>query len=856
MIGFLALGTGLASGQERRITLSGSQVEYPRFERSFALIVGVGNYTAGWRPLRGIRGELDNLEDALREHGFETEKIFDPDGQELRQAFESFIEKYGYDPHNRLLFFFAGHGQTGYLVPADAPLPAVDGSGLRRKALSIFTIGAWAQKMGAGQALFLFDSCLSGPVFQSQPRGMEMRVRGSANLSREFIASCGAGEAMPPSSVFVPYLIRALDGAADPNGDGILTARDLAAYLERKLEPDQALQYGRLHDGSFGLDYVFRLPGTDRPPAAEAIGRVRHTGERPEGVLPKVVGLSDNIPIVGAPGSTRALGTMETLRHYFVIGKQSGYYRISPRPTSGKGEVPWFVAENSVTRWDTREGLRFVAGTLKKDLRDLVGAWESKERLKRFADSGDEVAHGSTFGEDNQTRVGSRKVMPYPLLGTEVIRTAAGETRRIHEVLIPAFVPSIETDLEPDAISTVVGAVTFCIVFDATRSMRRYARDFADTVNRMLKELHVDAELAAAGFILYRDLGNAPGKRTEIAAPMPLPEATQWLRQRASSMMFGDDPEEPVLDAVTLARIRFNWNGGSATRNAKRIVILVANEGAKLKTVALNRYVPPGLDKEDVARRLMQPPIPISVYSLQAGPEDHGNLVDVLRTLSEETGGEFYPATRSSESISDDFSRRLARLLTEREGDRAATLDKVKSGMRRRKGGGTVIELDILDEDVKRRLQASAAEFNIVDGGLRITKAWVFEEPALYREVVLVEKDLLSKLVRHFTDMADSAFDSASLRESTAQLLTALTGDPAAENAEVQQLVEQRLGIHFKTSFLSHELDQLINFSEPKRLELEAKIRDSTAALADFIERNNERFDQEHRIWMPVSLLP
>ena len=371
----------------------------------------------------------------------------------------------------------------------------------------------------------------------------------------------------------------------------------------------------------------------------------------------------------------------------------------------------------------------------------------------------------------------------------------------------------------------------------------------------MLNDFDVETELAAAGFVLFRDL-DAKDQRFEIANPMPLAEATKWLRRRSRSMIGGDDPAEPVLDAVTLAQKRFHWNGGTATRNAKRVVLLVANKDAKPETVGLTSDVTVGLDASEVASRLRRSRIPISVFSLQAGADARANLVAVLSTLARETGGEFYDSERGSDSISSDFSLKLERLLTERMDERSSEREGVREGIKRREGGGTIIVLGVLDEDTKQRLQAAAAEFKISAGGLLVRKAWLFEDPGLYREEVLVEKDLLETLVRHFNDMADSAFDSKQLQDSTAKLLEALTGENVATDVEVQELIEKRLGLHFTTNFLSYELDQLSTLGPEERLALEEKIRNATSAIAGFIERNARRFDRQHRLWMPLSLLP
>ncbi|MEE8434486.1 MAG: caspase family protein, partial [bacterium] len=115
------------------VTKSGKSVDL--YKGSHALLIGVSDYTAGWPDLESIPGELDRLEEALKKKGFSVDRLRNPNSRQLKKGFEDFIEKYGYEEEDRLLFFFSGHGYTrttaqgrrkGYLVPTDAPNPNID----------------------------------------------------------------------------------------------------------------------------------------------------------------------------------------------------------------------------------------------------------------------------------------------------------------------------------------------------------------------------------------------------------------------------------------------------------------------------------------------------------------------------------------------------------------------------------------------------------------------------------------------------------------------------------------------------------------------------------------------------------
>ncbi|MCP4545749.1 MAG: TIR domain-containing protein [bacterium] len=544
--------------------------------------------------------------------------------------------------------------------------------------------------------------------------------------------------------------------------------------------------------------------------------------------LLKVVGLSDNISIVEEPGSSYVLSKMEPLKHYFVLEDTGDYYRISS--DQEESDIWKFVSKKEVAIWNTRGGLQFVAATLLQHRQATVAAWESEDRIRLYAKTLDENAYGPTFKElpHNSTHA----IIPYPLLDTKEIEGRDGETRRIHQVLIPTIVAgTLDPELPPGEVRTVAGAVTFCVVFDATASMARYAKSFAQAIDEMLAETDIDTGLAAAGFVLFRDINNV--QRFEIVHPMPLDESMTWLRGRIRHMEGGNDPAEPVLDAMMLAKDRFLWNGGTAIRGARRVAIVVANKDAKLQTVDLTGegIIERGLSAEEVGRRLQKDGI--SVFTFQAGFEDRGNLVRTLSTLSEETGGEFYAAERSRKS----FSEKLKRIVRQRIAEGGTRIEDLEPHMIRRTGGGTVIALHALDKAMRDRLKVAAREYHISSGGLVITGAWVFEKPGLYREEILVEKELLEWLVRFFDGMTDSTLDAALLRESV-------------------KLLEELLGIHYTSKFLGCELERLTALSPEERSQLRERIRTTTGALADFLDLNAKRFNTEPRIWMPVEFLP
>ena len=253
---------------------AGASVEL--YSQSHALLVGVSDYTAGWPDLESIPAELERVEVALEAHGFTVVKVMDPDGEALENAFKDFIDAYGYEQGNRLLFFFSGHGHTwrdegrGYLVPTDAPLPADEtahpGARFLRKALPMSQVLAWTRELTARHALFLFDSCFSGTVFKTRavPRRPSHITQATSLPVVQFITAGSAGETVPAKSVFTPAFVDALNfGLADVTEDGYITGVELGLYLTEKvpLHSRQSPQYGKHPDYELARgDFVFRVP--------------------------------------------------------------------------------------------------------------------------------------------------------------------------------------------------------------------------------------------------------------------------------------------------------------------------------------------------------------------------------------------------------------------------------------------------------------------------------------------------------------------------------------------------------------------------------------------------------------------
>jgi len=156
---------------------SGTEKAVKLYSESYALVIGAWNYQdKDWPKLPGVVKDILDIEKVLKEQGFQVTILKNPDKSHLLSGIDDFINNYGFDPENRLLIYFAGHGYTaklptgvemGYIVPADAPSPNRDKKGFFAKAVDMLKFESYAKTILSKHALFVFDSCFSGSLFDT-----------------------------------------------------------------------------------------------------------------------------------------------------------------------------------------------------------------------------------------------------------------------------------------------------------------------------------------------------------------------------------------------------------------------------------------------------------------------------------------------------------------------------------------------------------------------------------------------------------------------------------------------------------------------------------------------------------------
>jgi hypothetical protein len=243
------------------------------YSDSYALIIGVSDYTAGWPDLPGVAEDIVEIEKVLIENGFKVTICKNPDEAALITAIEDFIANFGHGLEHRLLIYFAGHGHTlqlayggdmGYIVPSDAPNPNYDKQGFQNKAVDMRRFDSYARAIESKHAMFLFDSCFSGSIFALSRAVPEIISYKTSRPVRQFITAGSADELVPDESIFKQQFIAGIQGEADRDNDGFITGTELGEFLQAQVvnysEGAQHPQYGKIRDRLLDKgDFVFVL---------------------------------------------------------------------------------------------------------------------------------------------------------------------------------------------------------------------------------------------------------------------------------------------------------------------------------------------------------------------------------------------------------------------------------------------------------------------------------------------------------------------------------------------------------------------------------------------------------------------
>ncbi|ADD67097.1 peptidase C14 caspase catalytic subunit p20 [Denitrovibrio acetiphilus DSM 12809] len=213
------------------------------FSVSAAFVAGSENYSGGWAELSGVRDDVRDVAELLKDAGFTVETNINLTRQGYIDALDKFFRKYAGNRKARLLVYYAGHGhtlktnedKTGYIVLSNAKVPDRDLKGFLAGSIPMDYFSDRAKSLKAKQVLFVFDSCFSGTVFSTMRSVPALVLEMLQKPVRQFISSGTDEQMVPDESVFRRRFVTGLRGGADSDKNGIITGSELGTYLNRSV---------------------------------------------------------------------------------------------------------------------------------------------------------------------------------------------------------------------------------------------------------------------------------------------------------------------------------------------------------------------------------------------------------------------------------------------------------------------------------------------------------------------------------------------------------------------------------------------------------------------------------------------
>lgn len=243
------------------------------YSKSWAIVIGINQYEK-WPGLEYAVNDATAMKNKLEELGFD-EIISLTDHEATKQNITQVLgDKLPRDvkEDDRVLIFFAGHGQTeeisdkqyGYIIPVDGEMRNYYSS-----AISMAQVREFSKRIPAKHIYYVIDACYSGLGLMRSGPGISPETEGflekvTSQRAVQMVTAGGKGEQVIEGEnhgLFTKYLLSGLEGNADTDNDRILTASEMGAYIRPAVSKasfnKQTPQFGCLEGEG---EFVFLLP--------------------------------------------------------------------------------------------------------------------------------------------------------------------------------------------------------------------------------------------------------------------------------------------------------------------------------------------------------------------------------------------------------------------------------------------------------------------------------------------------------------------------------------------------------------------------------------------------------------------
>ncbi len=315
--------------------------------RSYALIVGVSEYKN--LPDRSLKFADRDAEAVYAilispEGGnFRAENVHKLIGPQatlagMRHELEEWLPGVA-KGEDRVLIYFAGHGfifgGKAYLAPHDLAPGNIAGTGYAMDALGKLIGG----RINARYKVLLTDACHSGAITpETNNQALNRTLLDlhtslfSLTASRDRESSFESPDWGGGHGIFTYYVVKGLEGEADQNADGIVTADELAEYVHRNVrEATNSRQNPTSERGSFDpqmpLAYIPKVLARRAPTASASEFGTLVLEANMDGVEVFVDGKSSGVVSKGTPLKLQGLRP----GNHTIQGVKMGYEPDGPR---------------------------------------------------------------------------------------------------------------------------------------------------------------------------------------------------------------------------------------------------------------------------------------------------------------------------------------------------------------------------------------------------------------------------------------------------------------------------------------------------------------------------------------------
>ena len=354
------------------------------YQKSYALIISISDYTGGY-PSLPTRNDAIRMRDYLvHEAGFDYVRVITDDKVSASKLNRVILEdlRGRVDNNDRFLFYWSGHGidvktaqggTEGFLPLTNSPQGAIG------TMVNMGDIQRWDSFIPAEQALFLLDACFSGLAGVVRKSDHQARTIGQLAKPSHHIISAGEGDenaiagGLWGGSLFTKAVLDGLRGAADTQNaeypqDGVVSLYELIGYLKIRIGHEKAKAgwnktlTPQLRDLRTSKGEFFFITN------AQKIATAKREGAKPTGQF-----VHGEVVVEKGPRPAASTLTTRTIRESQEVLKALGY---SPGPVDGEMGI---LTRGALRRFQRDKGLPINGDLTARTQRALEEAWSLRE---------------------------------------------------------------------------------------------------------------------------------------------------------------------------------------------------------------------------------------------------------------------------------------------------------------------------------------------------------------------------------------------------------------------------------------------------------------------------------------------